>query len=83
MDVIKERLQVQSVQMRAASSSSSSANNGTKFSPYRGSVDAFITICKNEGVMRGLYKGYGITLLSFGPFSALYFWFYEEVDMYY
>jgi len=30
-----------------------------------------------EGV-RGLYKGYLATLASFGPFSALYFAFYEE-----
>ena len=27
--------------------------------------------------MRGIYKAYGATVMSFGPFSALYFMFYE------
>lgn len=31
-----------------------------------------------EGV-RGLYRAYGATVGSFGPFSALYFLFYEEL----
>eukprot|EP00602_Paraphysomonas_sp_CaronLab_P011594 CAMPEP_0185043502 /NCGR_PEP_ID=MMETSP1103-20130426/42935_1 /TAXON_ID=36769 /ORGANISM="Paraphysomonas bandaiensis, Strain Caron Lab Isolate" /LENGTH=156 /DNA_ID=CAMNT_0027583677 /DNA_START=607 /DNA_END=1077 /DNA_ORIENTATION=- len=33
---------------------------------------------KHEG-LGGIYRGYGATLLSFGPFSALYFTFYEEI----
>lgn len=33
---------------------------------------------KSEG-LRGLYKAYGATVLSFGPFSGLYFMFYETV----
>jgi len=31
---------------------------------------------KVEG-FRGIYKAYGATVMSFGPFSALYFLFYE------
>ena len=31
--------------------------------------------------MRGIYKGYGATLGSFGPFSALYFVFYERCKL--
>jgi len=60
-DVIKERLQVQG-----------------SASPYKykGSFDALRQIMSQEG-LRGLYKGYGASLLSFGPFSALYFVFYE------
>ncbi len=27
----------------------------------------------------GIYKGYGATVMSFGPFSALYFVFYENL----
>lgn len=27
----------------------------------------------------GIYKGYGATILSFGPYSALYFLFYERM----
>ena len=29
--------------------------------------------------MRGLYRAYGATVSSFGPFSALYFYFYETL----
>ena len=63
VDVVKERLQVQS-------------NRGD--SMYKGSVDAFRTIIKQEG-LRGLYKGYNATIFSYGPFSAIYFVLYEEV----
>jgi Mitochondrial carrier protein len=45
---------------------------------YRNSLDALYQISKTEG-LRGLYKGYGATLASFGPFSALYFTFYEQM----
>lgn len=44
---------------------------------YRNSWDAFQTIVAKEG-MAGIYKGYAATLGSFGPFSALYFVFYER-----
>ena len=45
---------------------------------YKHSWDALRTICRVEG-WTSLYRGYGVTLLSFGPFSALYFSFYESV----
>lgn len=64
MDVVKERLQVQSNRQDLN---------------YKGNIDAFRTIFKEEG-LRGIYKGYGATLLSFGPYSALYFLFYEKVS---
>lgn len=63
VDVVKERLQVQSNRLE---------------STYKGSIDAFRTIVKQEGA-RGLYKGYTATLFSYGPFSAMYFLLYEEV----
>ena len=62
VDVIKERLQV----LSAASAQQQ----------YHGSYDAMKKIMKNEG-LAGVYKGYGATLLSFGPFSAIYFGLYE------
>ena len=62
-DVIKERLQVQG------------AASGYN---YRGSWDALRQILAQEGA-RGLYRGYGASLLSYGPFSALYFAFYEHL----
>ena len=33
---------------------------------------------RTEGI-RGLYRAYGATVMSFGPFSALYFLFYEKL----
>jgi len=66
VDVVKERLQVQRKGVTDPSMN------------YRGSVDAVRTIMRNEG-LRGIYKGYGATLLSFGPFSAFHFLFYETV----
>jgi Mitochondrial carrier protein len=63
VDVVKERLQVQT----AASSYR-----------YTGSLNALSTILRTEGV-RGLYLGYASTIMSYGPFSALYFLIYEKV----
>jgi hypothetical protein len=64
VDVVKERLQVQRVN-----------EVGLK---YHGSYDALKKIIMYEG-MGGFYKGYFATLASFGPFSALYFVFYERL----
>eukprot|EP00667_Euglena_gracilis_P016029 EG_transcript_16724 len=61
IDVVKERLQIQH------------SYQGVN---YHGSWDAIRTVMKYEG-LRGIYKGYASTLLSFGPFSALFFAFYE------
>jgi hypothetical protein len=61
VDVIKERLQVQS---------------NLRSYEYTGGLDAFKKIMHTEG-LRGIYKAYGATVGSFGPFSALYFAFYE------
>jgi hypothetical protein len=38
----------------------------------------FPSILRQEG-WRGLYRGYGATLASFGPFSAFYFMFVEQL----
>eukprot|EP00903_Cladosiphon_okamuranus_P019808 g18206.t1 len=84
VDVVKERLQVQ----RAPGAAVFSAPNGgvggggsefreAPMRPYRGSADTLKTILRAEG-LRGIYKGYLATLASFGPFSALYFMFYEQ-----
>lgn len=68
VDVIKERMQVQG----AAAASSSSP------SYYRSTAHAVRSIMRGEG-LRGIYKGYWATVGSFGPFSALYFAFYEAI----
>lgn len=67
IDVVKERIQTQ----YAIGSSNATQN-------YRGSVDAIASIIRTDGI-RGVYRGYGATVLSFGPFSALYFMFYEQL----
>lgn len=68
IDVIKERMQVQT----------KLAAEGKERVYYRNTLHALQTIMKTEG-LGGLYKGYVATLLSFGPFSALYFMLYEKV----
>lgn len=68
VDVIKERMQVQR-------NLGSAASDGAML--YRNSMDALIQISKSEG-LSGIYRGYAATLGSFGPFSALYFVFYER-----
>jgi hypothetical protein len=68
IDVVKERMQVQ----RRSTSAAAEAY-------YTSTFDALSKISRTEGV-RGIYKGYGATLASFGPFSALYFMFYEQAS---
>jgi hypothetical protein len=67
VDVVKERMQVQQQQ--------SLETKGNVY--YKNTVDAMKQISQTEG-LRGLYRGYAATLMSFGPFSALYFVFYER-----
>lgn len=67
VDVVKERLQVQGV-----------SGETSQRHQYNGSMDALRKILKTEG-LTGIYTGYGATLASFGPFSALYFIFYEQM----
>ena len=64
VDVIKERLQVQGRESGEMK--------------YKGGADALLKIWSREGVF-GIYRGYAATLMSFGPFSALYFVFYERM----
>ena len=70
VDVIKERMQVQHPISDKAKASGMLPN-------YRNSLDALQQISRHEG-LSGIYRGYGATLASFGPFSALYFVFFED-----
>lgn len=69
IDVIKERLQVQGNERAAGG-----------VPRYRGSWHALRSVTRAEGV-RGLYRGYGATVSSFGPFSAFYLMFYERLKL--
>jgi len=71
VDVIKERMQLQS-----GSSGNVIACPGQPV--YHNTWDAVQKVVRYEG-LGGLYRGYGATLLSFGPFSAFYFLLYEEL----
>ena len=62
VDVVKERMQVQSPGGRVY---------------YHNARDAVRQIVRSGEGLGGLYRGYGATLASFGPFSALYFALYE------
>jgi Mitochondrial carrier protein len=70
VDVVKERMQVQHRDVVT----------GPSGMHYKSSWDALQVISKTEG-LRGIYKGYGATLASFGPFSALYFVLYERFKL--
>jgi hypothetical protein len=61
VDIIKERRQVQSK---------------LNTYHYKNDFDAFRQIIKKEKI-RGIYRAYGATIVSFGPMSAFYFMFYE------
>jgi hypothetical protein len=78
VDVVKERLQVQRQKLAETPKHST---NGISCAHqqlyYRNSYDALMQIYTQEGI-RGIYRGYGATMLSYGPFSALYFLLYEE-----
>jgi hypothetical protein len=71
VDVVKERMQIQ---QRFQIKTNSSTH-------YKGNWDALRSILRLEG-FRGIYKGYWATLASFGPFSALYFMFYERFKVF-
>lgn len=71
IDVIKERMQIQKYRQQAVPSGEK------QLVYYRNGVDAMRKIVRNEGIL-GFYRGYGATIMSFGPFSAFYFMFYEQ-----
>ena len=76
IDVTKERLQIQEGCVQQSQQHHERKSMTT--TNYRGSYDALRTIVRTEG-LRGIYKGYGATVASFGPFSAFYFMFYEQI----
>jgi len=48
---------------------------------YSSTLDAIKTIARTEG-FRGIYRGYGATLASFGPYSAFYLSGYDVCKKY-
>lgn len=75
VDVIKERMQIQQVPI-SSNVQQLKQVHGDRF--YGSGLDAVRSIFRTEGV-KGFYRGYGATVLSFGPFSAIYFTVYEQL----
>ena len=65
IDVVKERLQTQSNLLYTAK------QKNIPVTTYTGNLNAIRQISAQEG-LRGIYKGYGATVASFGPYSAIY-----------
>mmetsp|Transcript_55082 Transcript_55082/g.128910 ORF Transcript_55082/g.128910 Transcript_55082/m.128910 type:complete len:317 (-) Transcript_55082:25-975(-) len=77
VDVVKERLQVQHKMITDSTQVPAATRPANALPQYAGSWDALRIIARSEGPL-ALYAGYAATLASFGPFSALYFAFYEQ-----
>jgi solute carrier family 25 carnitine/acylcarnitine transporter 20/29 len=94
MEHIKCRLQVQAAAFAATASASASAGvNGlagarafssvaasrSQQSLYKGPVDCGLSIIKNHGLFRGLYRGMGVTLWRETPAFGMYFATYDSI----
>ena len=77
VDVIKERMQVQHSVTTRTTSLFDVGEKGASPAYHRNAFDALKQISRSEG-LSGIYRGYGATLASFGPFSALHFVFCEK-----
>jgi hypothetical protein len=72
MDVVKQRVQV-----ARTASSMSAANSSSNSTSYTSSYHACRLILREDGV-RGLYRGFGAGLATYGPYVSLYFALYEQ-----
>ena len=69
IDVVSQRQMVQGVSVRAAD------GGETKMKGYRNGVHAMRSIVKTDGI-RGLYRGFGASIVTLVPGSALWWGFY-------
>ncbi|XP_010273965.1 PREDICTED: solute carrier family 25 member 44 [Nelumbo nucifera] len=67
IDVVSQRLMVQS----SSSVSSNPSNPNVSSCKYRGGIDAFRKILTADG-LRGLYRGFGISILTYAPSNAVW-----------
>ncbi|XP_059285407.1 uncharacterized protein LOC132038929 [Lycium ferocissimum] len=65
VDVVSQRLMVQG-----------SGNNGNGLKYYNGGIDAFRKIVCSDG-LRGLYRGFGISILTYAPSNAVWWGSYS------
>eukprot|EP01082_Thalassiosira_pseudonana_P015776 g13882.t1 g13882 contig9:662229-663683(+) len=91
MEHIKCRLQVQSAAIASAAgnaaasaTTTTTASMGSKVAAstqhiYKGPVDAGVSIVKQYGLFRGLYRGMGVTLWRETPAFGMYFATYDSI----
>jgi len=72
MEVIKQRMQITAIQTMETAPSM-----GIKGSTHNSATNLMLNTIKNEG-LRGLYRGYWVTLGVFVPYSMVYFLCYER-----
>eukprot|EP00899_Mesostigma_viride_P000834 jgi/Mesvir1/10751/Mv13820-RA.1 len=72
VDVISQRLMVQGQQARQAAASTAAGGQVLAPQPhYTGGWHAFQSILRNDGV-RGLYRGFGASIVTYAPSSAIW-----------
>jgi solute carrier family 25 protein 38 len=64
----------------AAGAGGAVAAASTSAPRYRNTFHALATIAREEGGLRGLFRGAGPTVLTNAPFSALYYLFYTRLQ---
>jgi solute carrier family 25 (mitochondrial carnitine/acylcarnitine transporter), member 20/29 len=78
LEVVRLRLQAQEMSSGSGLESNSSASQ-QRHQRYTGMLDAFRSIIKNEGVVRGLYRGLSSSLIRTIPNSMVIMVSYESV----
>ncbi|KAK9149157.1 hypothetical protein Scep_007914 [Stephania cephalantha] len=68
VDVVSQRLMVQG---NAGSGSGSGSGSSSIACKYQGGFDAFRKILSSDG-LRGLYRGFGISILTYAPSNAMW-----------
>ena len=69
VELVKNKLQIQG------------EAGAQKIKLYSGPLDALVKTIRNEGILKGLYKGYTMTLAREIPSYAAYFWGYEVLKI--
>lgn len=78
-DVLKERLQVQRILKSSRFHTGTETSMTSKSTPSMTAGNYFFQTIREKNGLRSLYKGYWLTLGSFGPASSIYLYLYEQL----
>ncbi|KAL3500836.1 hypothetical protein ACH5RR_039929 [Cinchona calisaya] len=78
VDVVSQRLMVQGGCCSSSSGNNVQLGNAVTLKRYSGGIDAFRKILYSDGV-RGLYRGFGISILTYAPSNAVWWGSYSLV----